>query len=96
MLTVVAIMAVGIALGYLIRNYKVLVKTADRLVMWAIYLLLFLLGIAIGANEVIMKNLHLLGLKALAITIGGIMGSVLLAWLFYHLWFKTKGESHEK
>lgn len=96
MLTVVAIMAFGIAIGYLIRNFKALVKIADRLTMWSIYLLLFLLGISIGANEVIMKNLHFLGLKSLAITLGGIVGSVLLAWLAYYLWFKPKPNSNEK
>ena len=96
MLTVVAIMAFGIAIGYLIRNFKTLVKISDRLTMWSIYLLLFLLGIAIGGNEVIMKNLHFLGLKSLTITLGGIVGSVLLAWLAYHLWFKPKPNSNEK
>jgi uncharacterized membrane protein YbjE (DUF340 family) len=78
-------MCAGIALGYLIRNRK----------RWAIYLLLFLLGIAIGTNEVIVKNLPTLGLKALLISMGGVLGSVLLAWLAYRLWFAPKDTEHE-
>jgi uncharacterized membrane protein YbjE (DUF340 family) len=88
-------MAVGIIIGYLIRNYNRWVRLADKLTMWSIYLLLFLLGIAIGANEVIVKNLPALGFKALLISIGGVLGSVLVAWLAYRLWFAPKKSGHE-
>jgi uncharacterized membrane protein YbjE (DUF340 family) len=90
MLIVVVIMASGIAIGYLIRRKEFLIKINDRLTMWAIYLLLFLLGISIGTNDVIMKSLTTLGLKALAISIGGIIGSISLAWLAYIVFFKGK------
>lgn len=90
MITVVAIMTVGIVFGYIIRNRSTLIKLNDKLIMWAIYLLLFVLGIAIGTNEIIMKSLPTLGLKALAITFGGVMGSILLAWFTYVVFFKNK------
>ncbi len=90
MLTVVAIMILGIAVGYLIRRRSLLVKVNDKLIMYAIYLLLFILGVSIGANEIIMKNLPTLGLKALAITLGGVLGSIGLAWFTYVRFFKTK------
>jgi uncharacterized membrane protein YbjE (DUF340 family) len=95
MLTVVAIMALGIAVGIALRSKPKLIAISDKLTMWAIFLLLFLLGLAIGANEVIVKNLPLLGLQALAIAIGGVVGSVLLAWVAYRLWFKSKNNRHE-
>ena len=95
MLTVIIIMFAGIVLGYIIRNRKLWVRLADKLTMWAIYLLLFLLGITIGTNEVIVKNLPTLGLKALLITMGGVLGSVLLSWLAYKLWFAPKDSEHE-
>jgi uncharacterized membrane protein YbjE (DUF340 family) len=66
------------------------------LTMWAIYLLLFLLGIAIGTNEIIVRNLPTLGLKALLISIGGVVGSVLFASIAYHLWIKPKHSDNEK
>jgi uncharacterized membrane protein YbjE (DUF340 family) len=90
MIIVVAIMTVGIAFGYLLRNKNLLIKINDKLIMWAIYLLLFTLGTTIGANEIIMKNLPTLGLKAFAITIGGVIGSISLAWFTYTRFFKTR------
>lgn len=90
MLTVVGIMTIGIVLGYLIRSKTFLVKLNDKFIMWAIYLLLFVLGITIGANEVIMKSLPTLGLKALAITIGGVVGSIVMGWFTYNFFFKNR------
>lgn len=96
MLTVVAIMASGILLGYLVRNIRTIVNAVDKLTIWSIYLLLLLLGVSIGTNETIVKNLPILGVKALLITLGGIFGSVILAWIGYHLWFKSKQKVDEK
>jgi uncharacterized membrane protein YbjE (DUF340 family) len=90
MLTVVAIMTAGMLVGYIIRKKSMLIKINDKLIMYAIYLLLFILGLSIGANEVIMKNLPTLGLKALALTLGGVIGSVLLGWFTYVRFFKSK------
>jgi len=90
MITVVAIMTAGIVLGYFLKNRTELIKINDKLVTWAIYLLLFILGVGIGANEVIMKSLPTLGLKALAITVGGVIGSIFLAWVTYIKFFKRK------
>lgn len=88
MLTVVIIMISGILVGYLIRSFDKLVKVNDKLTTWAIYALLFLMGIGIGANKVIMNSLHTLGLKALIISLGGVAGSILLGWLTYRVFFK--------
>ncbi|HNV53109.1 MAG TPA: LysO family transporter [Tenuifilaceae bacterium] len=88
MLTVVIIMISGILVGYLIRSFEKLVKVNDKLTTWAIYALLFLMGIGIGANKVIMNSLHTLGFKALIISIGGVAGSILLGWLTYRVFFK--------
>lgn len=90
MVTVVAIMTAGMLVGYFIRKRTTLIKINDKLIMYAIYLLLFILGLSIGANEVIMKNLPTLGLKALALTLGGVIGSVLLGWLTYVRFFKSR------
>jgi len=78
----------GILVGYLIRSFGKFVKFNDKLTTWAIYALLFLMGIGIGANKVIMNSLHTLGFKALIISIGGVAGSILLGWLTYRVFFK--------
>jgi uncharacterized membrane protein YbjE (DUF340 family) len=90
MINVVLVMAAGIILGYFVRHKTMLIKINDKLIMWAIYLLLFVLGVSIGTNDTIMRSLPTLGLKALAITIGGVSGSVLLGWLTYIKFFKNK------
>jgi uncharacterized membrane protein YbjE (DUF340 family) len=90
MITVILVMAAGILFGYFVRHKTMLIKINDKLIMWAIYLLLFVLGVSIGANDNIMRSLPTLWLKALMITIGGVSGSILLAWVTYIKFFKNK------
>jgi len=97
MLKVVAIMAIGIVIGFLLRNKTRVVKLNERLTMWAIYLLLFLLGLSTGANKAVIGNLHNLGVESLIIAAGGVLGSVVMATLVYRFWFKSKvGKHHEE
>lgn len=96
MIEIILIMAAGIAVGYAIRGRKRLVKVVDRLTMYSICLLLFLLGVAIGVNELIVKNMHILGLRAFVLSLGGVMGSVFLSWIAYSLWFKPKSTKNEE
>jgi uncharacterized membrane protein YbjE (DUF340 family) len=90
MFTVLLLMLLGMVLGYLIRNRQKAVKLIERLINWAIYLLLLLLGISVGANQTIMKNLATLGVTALALTLGAMAGSVGLAYFTYKLFFAAK------
>lgn len=90
MLTVVLIMMAGIVLGYFLRTRKRLAAINDKFITYAIYLLLLLLGISIGSNKTIVANLPVLGLKALIVTIGAMVGSILLALLTYKLFFKNR------
>jgi uncharacterized membrane protein YbjE (DUF340 family) len=90
MLTVVLIMMAGIVLGYFLRTRKRLAAINDKFITYAIYLLLLLLGISIGSNKTIVANLPVLGVKALIVTIGAMVGSILLALLTYNLFFKNR------
>jgi uncharacterized membrane protein YbjE (DUF340 family) len=87
MFTVVLIMAAGILAGFAARNYKFLLKAIDPIIAWAIYILLFLLGISIGVNDKIINNLDSVGLTALTLTLGAISGSVFIAYLTFILFF---------
>ena len=53
-------------------------------------LLLFLLGISVGANDAIVNNLTTLGGQAFLIALAGTTGSVLAAWGVYHFFFKER------
>jgi len=92
MFTVVLIMAAGMLAGYLLRKHKKLISLSEKLVMWAIYLLLFLLGVAIGVNDQILERFADLGLLAMAVTIGGVAGSIFMGWIVFSVFFIEKKE----
>ena len=92
MLTVIIIMTSGMLLGYLFRNQKWIKKPVGVIITWAIYLLLFILGISVGTNETILSNLGTLGINALLLTIGAVAGSVVVSWYTYTLFFRRDEE----
>jgi len=91
MFTVIIIMFCGIALGYLFRRDSRLQQTGKAVTI-AIVLLLFLMGVSVGANKAILDNLGTLGMQALLIAVAGTAGSVLAGWAVYRLFFKERGK----
>lgn len=75
-------------LGFLLRAKQRIVSGNEKLINYAIYLLLFLLGVSIGSNEQIMSSLSTLGLMALVVAMGAVAGSVLAGFLVFKLFFK--------
>lgn len=90
MFIVLTLMIIGVALGLYIQSKPRFLKLIDPLVNIAIYLLLFLLGISVGINETVINNLGTLGIQALLITLGGIVGSVVVSSFVYLLFFRSK------
>ncbi|WP_206734525.1 LysO family transporter [Ancylomarina salipaludis] len=86
---VLSIMILGIGIGLFIGNRPKIIKVVGVLTSFAIFLLLFLLGIGVGTNDKIIKNLHSIGLQALVLTLGAILGSLICAWATYKFFFKT-------
>ena len=76
MFTVIGIMFAGIAAGYLLRKIELLQKIGKP-ISYTILLLLFLLGISVGANKDIVDNLATLGGQAFLLALAGTVGSVL-------------------
>lgn len=64
------------AIGYLIRNKVTLRKFNDKLTMYAIYLLLLLLGIFVGNDQKIMQQLMEIGWISLFFALVCIAGSI--------------------
>ena len=89
MFTVIGIMFGGIAVGYLLRKVELLQKIGKP-ISYTILLLLFLLGISVGANDAIVNNLTTLGGQAFLIALAGTTGSVLAACGVYHFFFKER------
>lgn len=78
----------GVALGFLIRFRKQVRAYVEKGITTMIWILLLLLGIAIGANEQIIDNMHVIGSKAVVVTLGGIAGSIACSYLVYRRFFK--------
>lgn len=92
MLTTLMLMAAGLGAGYLLRGNAGIVKMLNPVINVAIVILLFLLGLAVGSNDLILSNIPGIGWRAFCLTIGALTGSVLLAYLTYKKLF-SKDES---
>jgi uncharacterized membrane protein YbjE (DUF340 family) len=82
-------MITGIFLGFLFKKKRTLINAADKLAGLSIYLLLFLLGLSIGNNEIIVSNFARIGFTSLILTISGITGSVFFSFLTYKYFFMS-------
>ena len=90
MIKVLLIMSFGMAVGYLIRSRKKLLKISNTLILWVIILLLFFMGVSIGSNGAVMNNLDTIGIRGLQLAIVTVLGSAMLAWVVYNFIFKSK------
>ena len=95
MFTIIGLMFGGIAVGYWFRRVDLLQKISKS-IFYTILLLLFFLGVSVGANETIMNNLDTLGIEALSIAVATTTGSVLAAWAVYVFFFKKKERKNEE
>jgi len=86
MFKIILIMASGIAIGWLLRGRKL--PYLGRVTNILIWVLLFLLGVEVGGDERIIKGIASLGVEAIAVAVGGVAGSALLALL---LWRRARG-----
>ena len=89
MMKIMAIMFVGIALGYLLRSVR-WVGRVSTTTMATIVLLLFVMGCEIGSNPRIVENLASLGVEALIVAVAATVGSVVAARIVYDRFFKGK------
>ena len=89
MLKIVAIMLGGVFVGYLFRAKKL--SWISKAITVAIWMLLFALGVVVGNNEMILNHLDTLGVQALVLTLGAVSGSLILAKIVYHFFFKKTG-----
>lgn len=93
MFYIILTMLAGVVIGYILRKVKAL-SHIGKAVSLTIYIMLFFLGVKIGANEQILKGLSGIGLQALVLALAGAAGSIFLASLVYRIFFKkdTAGE----
>jgi len=78
----------GMIIGFIFRKKRSLITAADKFAGWSIYLLLFLLGLSIGNNQMIINNFVQIGFNSILLTLSGISGSVILSFIAYRFFFK--------
>ncbi len=86
MFIAMSLMLLGVMLGRLLRGQR-WIGAPSRCIAPAIMLLLFSLGVAVGGNEHLMRNLPLLGGKALLLSLAGVAGSLLCVAVIRR-WFR--------
>lgn len=88
MLKIFGILLMGVLIGILFRS-KLSLNILSRLTTYLIYLLLLVLGVAVGANDNIVNNLSTIGLKGTIIAISAVLGSLIMAKLLFVLFYKN-------
>lgn len=94
MFLVILFIFLGILSGVLCRKLStgarisltdVAARWQGRIVTWLIWLLLFLLGIEVGSNEMIVRSLPTLGVEALLLSSAATLGCCVLAWILWRV-----------
>lgn len=102
MFIVILFIFLGILSGVLCRKLStgacisltdVAARWQGRIVTWLIWLLLLLLGIEVGSNEMIVRSLPTLGVEALLLSSAATLGCCVLAWA---LWRVSKNNSTQE
>mgnify|MGYP002598164765 CR=1 FL=1 len=81
-------MILGIIIGYGLRRISFLRKV-EVSISYTVFLLLFVLGVTIGSNRLIVDNLFSFGWQA-ALALSATVGSILASWLVLKLFFTSK------
>lgn len=71
--------------GARISHTDVAARWHGRIVTWLIWLLLFLLGIEVGSNEMIVRSLPTLGVEALLLSSAATLSCCVLAWILWRV-----------
>lgn len=87
MATILSFLIAGIVLGFLLRREQRVLTLSGKVTAWSVYLLLFFLGTSVGVNETVMNILGQLGLQAIVLSGGGIVGSVVVSYFVYRHFF---------
>lgn len=89
MLSVILMLLAGVLVGFLCKKFKY-IGLVGKLVSLTVFVMLFVLGVSIGANEDVVGNLGEVGLTAFVLAIAGIGGSVLFSTIVFKVFYKGK------
>lgn len=95
MFSIVMTMLAGVLIGHFLRNGK-RVEKIEKSTSITIFVLLFVLGLSVGSNNVIIDNLGRFGWQAAVIAVLGMGGSIIAARIVFQLFFNKGEEKNEE
>lgn len=81
MLLEMGLVVAGIPAGYVLRRKEKGRVVVARLLTWAVWALLFMLGLALGSDSMLLEQLSRLGVRAAVISVLSVAGCLLGARL---------------
>ena len=82
MALIICSLIIGIGIGYFNLLPDKIMDLAHYLILGGLFVLLFIMGFEIGNNDKILANLNQLGLEAILLAGGSIIGSLVLILIF--------------
>lgn len=92
MYIVVLITLCGVAVGYLLRRLRWL-RHVNYTITATISFMLFVLGVSVGENPLIMRECWRLGGVALLISLAAILGSAVAGWVLWRYMLGRKEDA---
>ena len=91
MFSIISTMLAGVVIGHFLHSGKLLGRI-EKSTSLTIFVLLFVLGLSIGSNRVIVENLGRFGWQAAILATLSLSGSILAARIVFQLFFKKREE----
>ncbi len=85
-------LAAGVCAGFAGRRIKAF-SHIGKAVSVTVFVMLFFLGMEIGADRQLLENISELGFRALVLALAGVAGSVLLSMVLYRALFRKETEN---
>lgn len=95
MFSILFTMLAGIFIGHFLHSGTIL-KRIEKSTSLTIFALLFVLGLSIGSNRLIVENLGRVGWQAAILAVLSLGGSIIAARIVFQLFFKKGEEKNEK
>ncbi len=96
MLLEMGLVAAGVPFGWLWRNSARVIAFVGRGLTWTVRLMLFLLGLSLGADASLLAQMRTLGLRAACISGFSVLGCVVAAWILGRFVFTGREEDRER
>jgi len=90
MLIIILFLITGISIGFFAEKISMLLKMNEKVMTLSIYLLLFMLAVATGLDDLVVKSLDDIGWYAFLLILGAAAASTIISGYLYKVIFKGR------